>query len=76
MAAPLTVQFNGSERTFDELSEPTTIAAFVAALGLRADRVALEQNGDIVPRSTWEAATVSSGDSIEVVHFVGGGAIL
>jgi sulfur carrier protein len=76
MAAPLTVHFNGSVRTFTDLGEPTTVAAFVAALGLRADRVALEQNGDIVPRSTWENVTVNSGDNIEVVHFVGGGATI
>jgi sulfur carrier protein len=73
MAVNLTVHLNGAERTFDDLSEGATITAFVAALGLRADRVALEQNGEIVPRSTWEVTHLKTGDNIELVHFVGGG---
>jgi sulfur carrier protein len=73
MAATLTVQLNGAERTFDDLSDGATVAAMVAALGFRADRVALEQNGEIVPRSTWEATHVKAGDHIELVQFVGGG---
>jgi sulfur carrier protein len=71
--AVLTVQLNGVERTFDDLGEEPTVAAFVAALGLRPDRVALEQNGEIAPRTSWETARIRSGDRIELVHFVGGG---
>jgi sulfur carrier protein len=73
MAGNLTVHLNGAERTFDDVSEGATVAALVAALGFRADRVAIEQNGEIVPRSTWDATHVNTGDHIELVHFVGGG---
>src|SRR6185295_8753031 len=39
----------------------------------RADHVAVERNRRIVPRADWESVSVSSGDELEVVHFVGGG---
>jgi thiamine biosynthesis protein ThiS len=74
MASGITIQLNGSERHFEELGDSPMIAALVASLGLRADRVALEQNGEIVPRSTWDDVPVQTGDRIELVHFVGGGA--
>ncbi|AFL88225.1 thiamine biosynthesis protein ThiS [Terriglobus roseus DSM 18391] len=73
MAGPITVTLNGAERTFDDLGETPYVTALVAALGFRGDRVALERNGDIVPRSTWPDTPVQSGDRFEVVHFVGGG---
>ncbi len=73
--ATLTVELNGTSRTFDDLGENPTLAAFVTALGFRADRVALEQNGDIAPRSSWNTTAIQSGDKIELVHFVGGGSL-
>lgn len=42
-------------------------------LNLQPERIAVEQNGQIIPRSMWTTATVSDGDRLEVVHFVGGG---
>ncbi len=74
MAGPVTVILNGAERTFDDLGVTPDVTALVAALGFRADRVAIERNGDIAPRSTWAATPVESGDRFELVHFVGGGA--
>lgn len=64
---------NGVERSFDNLGPSPTVAALVAHLGLRTDRVALEQNGNIVPRAQWESTPVADSDRIELVHFVGGG---
>ena len=64
---------NGVAREFDKLEAGATVTALVAELGFRADRVALEQNGSIVPRTRWAETTVSEADRIEVVHFVGGG---
>jgi thiamine biosynthesis protein ThiS len=43
-------------------------------LGLKSDRIAVELNGEIVPRSTWNETGISTGDRLEIVHFVGGGA--
>lgn len=67
------LMLNGAERTFEDLGAEPTVAALVQHLGLRSDRVALERNGDIVPRAAWAATPLSNGDRIELVHFVGGG---
>ena len=73
MASSIVILLNGTERAFADLSEPPHISDVVSALGFRADRVALEHNGEIVPRATWAETAVVSGDRIELVHFVGGG---
>ena len=67
------MQVNGTNRSFNDLDETSSLVNFVAALGLRADRVALELNGEIAPRSAWAGTRVHSGDKVELVHFVGGG---
>jgi sulfur carrier protein len=63
---------NGQEREFSDLSS-ATLADLIAKLGLKDDRVAVEHNGGIVPRSDWPQTTLASGDKLEIVHFVGGG---
>ena len=50
-----------------------TVASLVAELGMKADRVAVELNLEIVPRARWETTSLKQGDKLEVVHFVGGG---
>jgi thiamine biosynthesis protein ThiS len=52
------------------------LAALVAKLGMKPDRVAVELNHDIVPRDRWAATLLQEGDRLEVVHFVGGGSAL
>ncbi len=69
----LTLTLNGQVRTFAVLEEGADLAALVEALGLKSDRVALEWNGEIVPRGRWGATRVADGDKVELVHFVGGG---
>ena len=69
----LTVMLNGQERALDGLEEGADLVRVVIALGLKVDRVAVELNGEIVRRAAWATAGVSSGDKLEVVHFVGGG---
>ena len=69
----MTLIINGQSRELAEVPEGSTIAVLIAALGMQADRVALEQNGDIVPRTSWAEAVLASGDRLEIVHFVGGG---
>jgi sulfur carrier protein len=64
---------NGQTRRFDALPPKPRIADLVAALGMQADRVAIEQNGEIVPRGEWADAGLQHGDKLEIVHFVGGG---
>jgi len=72
---PLTLLLNGTSRTFDRLSDTATLNEVVAELGLQADRVAVEWNGEIVARTAWPTSMVSPGDKLEIVHFVGGGAL-
>jgi sulfur carrier protein len=66
------VWINGQARSFSQA--PATLDQMIAILAMAADRVAVEQNGAIVPRAEWSAAPVRDGDRFEIVHFVGGGA--
>ncbi|HLJ89386.1 MAG TPA: sulfur carrier protein ThiS [Candidatus Angelobacter sp.] len=67
----MTLQINGQQRTYPE---EMTVAALVEHLGMKADRVAVELNLEIVPRTAWQGTQLKEGDKLEVVHFVGGGA--
>jgi thiazole synthase len=51
----------------------TTVAALLGAMGIDPSRVAIERNQDVIPRRTWAEATLSDGDRIEIVAFIGGG---
>lgn len=66
---------NGESRYFASLGLDATLAQLIMELGLQGDRVAVEWNGTIVRRPEWEATLLAAGDKLEVVHFVGGGAI-
>jgi sulfur carrier protein len=67
------LQINGEERDFGDSLAPFTLAALVEILGMKADRVAVELNRDIVPRDRWGETQLKNGDELEIVHFVGGG---
>jgi sulfur carrier protein len=73
MSTPLTIQLNGQQRTLDTLGSPVSLARVINALELKADRIAVEHNGEIVTRTAWSEAQISTGDRLEIVHFVGGG---
>jgi sulfur carrier protein len=45
----------------------------VGEMGMEGKRIAIERNGEIVPRSRYEATTLADGDRLEVVVAVGGG---
>jgi thiamine biosynthesis protein ThiS len=49
------------------------VAELIAQLGMKSDRVAIELNREIVSRDRWAATSLSDGDKLEIVHFVGGG---
>ena len=65
---------NGQKRAFAALPDEPKVSDLIAALGMAADRVAVEQNGEIVPRAEWPGTPLAAGDKFEIVHFVGGGA--
>ena len=70
----LIVTLNGRNEQFDGLDKGATLAQAIESLGLKADRVAVERNGEIVGRALWATVELSPGDKLEIVHFVGGGA--
>jgi len=63
------IVINGQEQTF----APITLALLIQQLGMKQDRVAVELNRTIVPRSQWAETNLAEGDHLEIVHFVGGG---
>ncbi len=67
------LHINGEERDFSKAPAPFTLTALLESLGMKADRVAVELNRDIVPRDRWAETELREGDRLEVVHFVGGG---
>ena len=56
-----------------ECPSDTTVAALLEQLSLTGRRVAVECNGEIVPRSQHAVVTLGVGDQIEIVVAVGGG---
>jgi len=64
---------NGEMRDLGPTVGPFNVHELLACLGVKADRVAVELNLDIVPRDRWSATTLHEGDRLELVHFVGGG---
>ena len=56
-----------------ELPQTMNVVELLKHLGLRADRVAIERNMEILPRREWDATRVAAGDSFEIVQLVGGG---
>jgi sulfur carrier protein len=64
------VQINGESRDFPG---SLALSALIEQLGMKADRVAVELNRDIVPRAQWAETQVAEGDRLEIVQFVGGG---
>jgi sulfur carrier protein len=61
---------NGEHRRFEA---PLTAARLVASLQLTGKRVALERNGEIVPRGEFDRQALLDGDRVEIVVAVGGG---
>jgi thiazole synthase len=69
MTASLSISVNGELRR----APAGSIADLVRSLELDPAKVAVERNGEIVPRSTLINAALAEGDTLEIVHFVGGG---
>jgi len=69
-AATATIVLNGSERP---LSRSLTVGELVKELGLPRERVAVELNGVIVRKASYDDTLVVPGARVEVVGFVGGG---
>ncbi|MGD2074790.1 MAG: sulfur carrier protein ThiS [Gammaproteobacteria bacterium] len=57
----------------EQLPEGTTAAQLIDHLGLAGQRLAMEVNREIVPRSNFATHTLRPGDEIEIVRAIGGG---
>ncbi|MBC7756749.1 MAG: sulfur carrier protein ThiS [Bdellovibrio sp.] len=65
------IMINGKDRHLD--GENMSISTLVTTLNLTGKRLAIEKNGEIVPRSQFDATALRDGDTIEIVGAVGGG---
>jgi thiamine biosynthesis protein ThiS len=70
MSTGVQIVVNGETR---EVPASLGVSALLSHLGLPSDRVAIEHNLEILPRSQWAATVVQPGDKFEIVHLVGGG---
>lgn len=66
----ITIIVNGEHK---RVRAGQTIAELAAEIGLVPEKVAVERNLEVVPRSTLHEAKLHDGDELEIVHFVGGG---
>ena len=61
---------NGENRQF---AQPLTMRELVERLSLAGKRIAVERNGEILPRSQFDSVKLTDGDALEIVVAVGGG---
>ncbi len=66
----ISVFVNGAPRQFEQA---ISVAALIRDMQLSGKRIALERNGEIVPRSRFEQQMLADGDRLEIVVAVGGG---
>ena len=66
----MNVFVNGNDT---HVAEGSVISDLIKSLGLNAQRLAVELNRRIIRRAEWDSTTISEGDRVEIVHFVGGG---
>jgi thiamine biosynthesis protein ThiS len=68
----LNIIVNGEQK---EIPGALAVADLVGELGLKPERLAVEVNRRIIRRADWASTMLTDGDKVEVVHFVGGGAV-
>lgn len=66
----ISIRVNGEHK---RVKDGLTLAELASELGLVPEKVAVERNLEVVPRSTLKDVRVEDGDELEIVHFVGGG---
>ena len=70
MTSGIHILVNGESR---EVPPGLGVTGLLSHLGLPVDRVAIERNLEILPRSQWVSTMIQPGDRFEIVHLVGGG---
>ena len=64
------MRVNGAEVSLDGVC---TLKAFLELEGYVIDRIAVEKNGEIIPKALYEIEPLTENDRLEIVSFVGGG---
>jgi sulfur carrier protein len=64
------MKVNGENIT---LGQPVSLKEFLESAGYITGHVAVERNGDIVPKLSYDSVMLTEADTLEIVHFVGGG---
>ena len=67
---PVQVSVNGERHC---LPQDTSLTSLLTRLNLMSQRIAIERNAQIVPKSQYEQTVLESGDQIEVITAIGGG---
>ncbi len=64
------IQVNGESQ---DVEGNSSLQHLIAILNLKAERLAIELNDNVVRRVDWERTVLQPDDKVEIVHFVGGG---
>lgn len=64
---------NGEKFELSALGSASTLVALIGYYKLSPQRVAVELNGDLVPRTVYDQTRLAEGDTVEIIHYVGGG---
>lgn len=62
---------NGKDH--DDLPEGLTVTGLIAHLGLPERKIAVERNREVVPKSIYNETVLENHDTLEIIHFIGGG---
>ncbi len=73
MSVSVEIRLNGAARTIPASGETATVSDLITVLELVGQRVAVEVNGEVVPKADHASHELAEGDRVEVVTFVGGG---
>ena len=65
----MNITVNGEAASIDQLS----VQEYLISLDIDPRRVAVELNRDILPKAHYQTTLLADGDTLEIVHFVGGG---
>ena len=66
----ITLTINGDNHTFEN---EIALSELLKQIGLDPKKVAVERNLEIVPKSQFNIQNIKNNDSLEIVHFIGGG---
>jgi len=62
---------NGKDH--DDVPEGLTVTGLIAHLKLPERKIAVERNRDVVPKSSYDEVWLENHDTLEIIHFIGGG---